>query len=166
MEKEKIKEFLSETKVYVNGKSDKIQEKLFALGCLWARDDTHTIQYIQYTDKPFLFISNTFKLTYGDDMLRFAQHKYREITAEEILALDYPPYRPFKNQEECWNEMLKHQPFGWLKKKDRHEYCDMSKIFDYSGEAKMFVSAGVFTLPQSFKHFVFVDGTPFGIKEG
>ena len=24
-------------------------------------------------------------------------------------------YRPFKNQEECWNEMLKHQPFGWVK---------------------------------------------------
>ena len=163
MEKEEIKEFLSETKVYVNGKSDKIQEKLFALGCLWAMDDTHTIQH---PDKPFLFISNTFKLTHGDDMLRFAQHKYREITAEEILALYYLPYRPFKNQEECWNEMLKHHPFGWLKIKDTDEYCDMAKIFDYDGEAKMSVSAGVFTLPQSFEHFVFVDGTPFGIKEG
>ena len=28
-----------------------------------------------------------------------------------------PKYRPFKTQEECWNEMLKHQPFGWLKSK-------------------------------------------------
>ena len=26
-----------------------------------------------------------------------------------------PKYRPFKNQEECWEEMLKHQPFGWVK---------------------------------------------------
>ena len=26
-----------------------------------------------------------------------------------------PRYRPFKNQEECWNEMMKHQPFGWVK---------------------------------------------------
>ena len=25
-----------------------------------------------------------------------------------------PKYRPFKTQEECWNEMLKHQPFGWI----------------------------------------------------
>lgn len=75
-------------------------------------------------------------------------------------------YRSFKSQEECWNEMLKHHPFGWLKIKDTDEYCDMAKIFDYSGEAKMSVSAGVFTLPQSFEHFVFVDGTPFGIKEG
>ena len=76
-----------------------------------------------------------------------------------------PKYRPFNSQEECWNEMLKHQPFGWLRIKDTDEYCDMTKIFDYSGEAKMSVSAGVFTLPQSFEHFVFVDGTPFGIKE-
>ena len=26
-----------------------------------------------------------------------------------------PKYRPFKSQEECWEEMLKHQPFGWIK---------------------------------------------------
>lgn len=24
-------------------------------------------------------------------------------------------YRPFANVEECWQEMLKHQPFGWVK---------------------------------------------------
>ena len=29
-----------------------------------------------------------------------------------------PKYRPFKNQEECWKEMLKHQPFGWIKNKN------------------------------------------------
>ena len=28
-----------------------------------------------------------------------------------------PKYRQFKTQEECWNEMLKHQPFGWVKSK-------------------------------------------------
>lgn len=26
-----------------------------------------------------------------------------------------PKYRPFKDKEECWEEMQKHQPFGWLK---------------------------------------------------
>ena len=25
-----------------------------------------------------------------------------------------PTYRPFKNAEECWQEMLKHKPFGWV----------------------------------------------------
>ena len=27
-----------------------------------------------------------------------------------------PKYRPFKNAEECWNEMMKHQPFrAWAR---------------------------------------------------
>ena len=25
-----------------------------------------------------------------------------------------PKYRPFKNKEECWDEMFKHQPFGYI----------------------------------------------------
>lgn len=25
-----------------------------------------------------------------------------------------PKYRPFENAKECWAEMLKHQPFGWV----------------------------------------------------
>ena len=33
-----------------------------------------------------------------------------------------PKYRPFKTQEECWQEMMKHQPFGWIKSK-RMEQC-------------------------------------------
>ena len=30
-------------------------------------------------------------------------------------------YRPFKDAEECWKEMLKHKPFGWLKSKEATE---------------------------------------------
>lgn len=26
-----------------------------------------------------------------------------------------PKYRPFIDNKECWNEMLKHQPFGWVR---------------------------------------------------
>ena len=74
-------------------------------------------------------------------------------------------YRPFKNQEECWNEMLKHLPFGWLRIKDTDEYCDIAKIFDYSCETKLKVAACIYTLPQLFDSFIFADGTPFGIKE-
>ena len=29
-----------------------------------------------------------------------------------------PKYRPFKNAEECWQEMLNHHPFGWIKCKE------------------------------------------------
>ena len=61
-------------------------------------------------------------------------------------------YRPFKSVEECWEEMQKHQPFGWLKYKDRNSYFPISfgdnSDFDYL-----------------FENRIFADGTPFGIKE-
>jgi hypothetical protein len=31
-------------------------------------------------------------------------------------------YRPFANAEECWAEMLKHEPFGWVKDKETHKF--------------------------------------------
>lgn len=33
-----------------------------------------------------------------------------------------PKYRPFKNAEECWAEMLKHHPFGWVKDKETPKF--------------------------------------------
>lgn len=70
-------------------------------------------------------------------------------------------YRPFKDAEECWQEMLKHQPFGWIKK-------------PYGG---LFRIDRVFDNGIAFRHsrckfeeyldgnYTFADGTPFGIKE-
>lgn len=74
-----------------------------------------------------------------------------------------PKYRPFKDAEECWQEMLKHQPFGWVKdKKDGHhalitavddDTCGMS----LNGNAAWSLS-GIMDL------FTFADGVPFGVK--
>ena len=167
MNKAEIKEFLNETKVYVNGKSEKIQEKLFSLGCLWIVDDNPVIQDV---GKPFIFIDKGLKLTNGDDMLYFEQHRYREITAEEILALDPPSYRPFKNHEEYWNEMLKHQPFGWIKSKDKGYFYLIGLVqWESELEGVMITFATSEQLARSsrslFEKYIFADGTPFGVKE-
>ena len=47
-------------------------------------------------------------------IFNFANFEYR-IKPE-------PKYRPFKDAEECWQEMQKHQPFGWLKDKEDGHY--------------------------------------------
>ena len=64
-----------------------------------------------------------------------------------------PKYRPFKNAEECFEEMQKHQPFGWVKCKNKD--CDMVHIEVNNDVDFKFC----------FKEYVFADGTPFGIKE-
>ena len=43
-----------------------------------------------------------------------------------------PRYRPFRTQEECWQEMLKHQPFGWLKTKKDGRYCFFAERFSFT----------------------------------
>ena len=64
-----------------------------------------------------------------------------------------PSYRPFANAEECWQEMQKHQPFGWTKLIGENGYSFIGDVDDeiiYS---------------DAFKEYTFADGTPFGIKE-
>lgn len=63
-----------------------------------------------------------------------------------------PKYRPFKSRDECWNEMFKHQPFGWLINRDA-QYINPLSI----GDGKDFVNW--------FNLYTFADGTPFGVKE-
>lgn len=73
-----------------------------------------------------------------------------------------PKYRPFKDAEECWQEMQKHEPFGWLKHKTDNVYSFISKIDKDCCYFAVNVYWGFDTL---FKTKTFIDGTPFGIKE-
>lgn len=73
-----------------------------------------------------------------------------------------PKYRPFANAEECWQEMQKHQPFGWLKHKTDNVYSFISKIDKDCCYFAVNVYWGFDTL---FKTKTFIDGAPFGIKE-
>ena len=152
MTKEEIKKFLDNTKVYVNGKSEEIQKKLFSFGFHW-----FGINYnkVQFTEEPFLFISDDYIITYSD----FMSHKFTEITAEQILSLELTEgYRPFKDKNECWNEMLNHQPFGWLRCMSEYRH-----ILVITNNGIEFESIS-FNFEEASKSS-FADGAPFGIKE-
>ena len=71
-----------------------------------------------------------------------------------------PKYRPFKNQEECWNEMMKHQPFGWVKSTLSDNLYPIKSISDEISYNGTFASYN-----EAFNWCKFADGTPFGIKE-
>ena len=92
----------------------------------------------------------------NDDRMSFC------AKAEAYRIKPEPKYRPFKSQEECWNEMLKHQPFGWVRSKKCNALLwnvtsinkdDITIICDY------------YKFHRAFECFEFTDGTPFGIKE-
>lgn len=152
MTKEEIRKFLDNTKVYVNGKNEEILKKLFQFGYILF-DAEHEYEY---TKDPFMYIWPDKTIGHGYDMINFKQNNKKEITADEILSLEVtePSYRPFKTKEECWNEMLKHQPFGWLCQKCDGYYVPIR--FDIYEDT-------AFTY--WFNKYNFADGTPFGIKE-
>ena len=76
-----------------------------------------------------------------------------------------PKYRPFKTQEECWQEMHKHPDFGWVKNKQNNSYCKISRIARYYTEERILCVGCSYTLAIAFDSFIFTDGTPFGIQE-
>ena len=80
-----------------------------------------------------------------------------------------PKYRPFKSQEECWNEMLKHQPFSFVVNKDSVDYFSICRVFkDEKGISRITFISNPYSgwdMEIVFDRFNFADGTPFGIKE-
>lgn len=75
-----------------------------------------------------------------------------------------PKYRPFKDTEECWQEMQKHQPFGWVKdKKDVHHRVLITAVDDDTCGMSLNGNAA-WSLSGIMDLFTFADGTPFGVK--
>ena len=70
-----------------------------------------------------------------------------------------PQYRPFRNREECWNEMKNHQPFGWVKINNDYE-C----IVDLRTKDELFINSHYYTWKDAYGYITFADGTPFGVK--
>lgn len=69
-------------------------------------------------------------------------------------------YRPFKDTDECWQEMLKHQPFGWVRVLNR--YKNILELRDSYNGIKLLEN--YWTYNELYECTTFVDGTPFGIK--
>lgn len=76
-----------------------------------------------------------------------------EFCSTKYRVKPEPKVRPYKNKEECWNDMLKHEPFGWLFDKKDHRYC---QIINVDGNA---------TWKSWLDNYTYVDGYPCGIVE-
>lgn len=73
-----------------------------------------------------------------------------------------PTYRPFKDAKECWQEMLKHQPVGFMKFKDTESgYYMLTGISIGLGVG---INDSLFSYDRVFDDYTFADGTPFGVK--
>lgn len=101
---------------------------------------------------------------YDDEWVDQTGLNFKALFERQYRIKPEPKYRPFKNAEECWQEMKKHQPFGIVKDKYFANYqthraftCLITDGCDFGGyEDETFESC--------FKNLLFADGTPFGVK--
>ena len=105
---------------------------------------------IQYLNKDFIWDD-------FEDQTFFGGVSYR-IKPE-------PKYRPFKTPEECWNEMLKHQPFGWIKNKITNSLYNITNIYKKDDIVNITTEDSVLTSSELLNNYLFIDGISFGIKE-
>ena len=96
---------------------------------------------------------------YDDEWVDQAGLNFKALFEGQYRIKPEPKFRPFENAEECWQEMQKHQPFGWIFSRktgvtylircidDNHVFTTIQYSFD-----------------SAFKDFVFTDLVPFGVK--
>lgn len=70
-----------------------------------------------------------------------------------------PTYRPFKDAKECWQEMLKHQPFGWVVGR-RDGVMYLIRSLEY---VSVYTSIQ-YSFKDAFDKLAFADLVPFGVK--
>lgn len=73
-----------------------------------------------------------------------------------------PKYRPFKDAEECWHEIRKHEPF--IKYKTIESSKDVYLIIQRIKTDGIETDVERLDFETAFECFTFADGTPFGVK--
>ena len=94
-----------------------------------------------------------------NDWIEMKEIEYWNNIEYRIKQQSEAKYRPFKDEEECWAEMQKHQPFGWVKTKDKGIRLCMSGL----NQKSAFTQVG-YKYDEAFDEFIFADGTSFGVK--
>ena len=71
-----------------------------------------------------------------------------------------PRYRPFENAKECWEEMKKHQPFGWVKSTLFKDLALVKRVTTLYVE----INRDIIDYKDALEKFTFADDTNFGVK--
>ena len=93
---------------------------------------------------------------YDDEWCNQTKLNFEALFEGQYRIKPEPKYRPFVNAEECWQELLKHKPFGWVKDTEANEYLNVYCISNSASSIDLFC--------RMFKRCIFIDGSPCGIK--
>ena len=102
----------------------------------------------------------TIEYNYSGNWIEYKTYNFSDNVHNYRIKPE-PKCRPFANAEECWQEMQKHQPLGWIKAP--HGYFNIIGIMD--DNINFGTKDNWLNYEYMFKMYKFIDGTTFGIKE-
>ena len=92
-----------------------------------------------------------------DEMSEFPDFSFKSF---EFRIKPKLKYRPFKNTEECWQEMQKHKPFGWVKSTLFKDLALVKRVTTLYVE----INRDIIDYKDALEKFTFADDTNFGVK--
>ena len=96
---------------------------------------------------------------YNDEWCNQTKLNFKALFEGQYRIKPEPKFRPFENAEECWQEMLKHQPFGWVVGR-RDGVMYLIRCLEY---VSVYTSIQ-YSFKDAFDKFAFADLVPFGVK--
>ena len=104
-------------------------------------------------------------IQYYDSLMDIADWEDCENPNFENLTYKFrikpePTYRPFKDAEECWQEMQKHQPFGWVKSTLFKDFDLVQRVTTLYVE----INRDIIDYKDALEKFTFADDNNFGVK--
>ena len=104
-------------------------------------------------------------IQYYDSLIDIADWEDCENPDFENLTYKFrikpePTYRPFKGAEECWQEMQKHQPFGWVKSTLFKDFALVKRVTTLYVE----INRDIIDYKDALEKFTFADDNNFGVK--
>ena len=96
-----------------------------------------------------------------NDWTEMKEIEYWNNIEYRIKQQSEPKFRPFANEEECWQEMQNHKPFG----------CVKSTLFKHLALVKRVttlyveINRDIIDYKDALEKFTFADDTNFGVKE-
>ena len=100
---------------------------------------------------------------YEDEWVDQAGLNFKALFEGQYRIKPEHTYRQFKDAEECWKEMLKHHPFGWLK----GDKCFYNIVSVSNIDVSMAIVSGdlvIFNCRDVMEDKTFADGFPLGVK--
>ena len=97
---------------------------------------------------------------YDDEWCNQTKLNFEALFEGQYRIKPEPKYRPFNSAEECWQEMLKHQPFGWVKSTLFKDLALVNRVTTLYVE----INRDIIDYKDALEKFTFADDTNFGVK--